>query len=135
MYEMIKQFFNMVFSKTGEEICQAGRGMEVMLLCMVAFFCIILGLCLDSRCVVVYYVMPKGQKKLLGNLYIREEKGKFLVKMPKHFLEQSESIYYVLRIPRYFAKDHYMEEMVLELPSGKKRYAIKKTIQFKTGLQ
>lgn len=132
--ETVKEFLGMVLWKTAEEVSRAGRGMGITVLCMVAFFCIALGIYLNSRCALMYYIMPAGKKKFLGSLYIREVKGGFQIKVPGHFLEQSESIYYFLKIPAYFAGNHYMEEMKIELPSGKKRLAIKKQLTFQVNL-
>ena len=101
---------------------------------MVAFFCIIPGIYIESRCAKLYAVLEKNQKKLLGNLYIREQKGKLFVMVPKKLLEKSESIYYTLGMSDGFAGRHYMEELFLELPSGRKRVAVKKQVSFKCGL-
>ncbi len=134
MYEVIKEFACAVQSSVREELLRMGGSVGISLLCMVAFFCIILGIYIESRCAKLYAVLEKNQKKLLGNLYIREQKGKLFVMVPKKLLEKSESIYYTLGMSDGFAGRHYMEELFLELPSGRKRVAVKKQVSFKCGL-
>lgn len=134
MYEVIKEFVCAVWSSVWEEVLYMGGGIGISLLCLAAFFCVILGICMENRCVKLYQVLGKNQKKMLGNLYIKEQNGRLFVTVPGKLLEKSESVNYTLGIPEGFAKKHYMEELFLELPSGRRRVAIKRYICFKTGL-
>lgn len=135
MWEVMKEFICVVIEGIGEEISRAGSGIVVSFFCMLAFLCILVGIFIESRCARIYYVAAGGKRKLLGNIYFRNEEGCFKVKIPEHFLEKSESIYYCIEVPKDFAHRHYMEELQLELPAGRKKMAIKKHMQFKSGLQ
>ena len=134
MWEVAKEFIGAVMQGVGKEMSRAGSGVMVVLLCMIAFAFILTGIFMDSRCVMLYYVTAEGKRKLLGSLFIQKEEGNYRVKIPAHFFEKSESIYYYIHLPEDFAHRHYMEEMLVELPAGKRRLAIKKRMQFKNGL-
>lgn len=134
MWEVVKEFIGAVMQGTGEEMSRAGSGAAVTFLCMVAFALVLTGIFIESRCVTIYYVTAEGKRKLLGSLLIQKEEGNYRVRIPGHFFEKSESIYYYIHLPEDFAHRHYMEEILVELPAGKRRLAIKRRIQFKNGL-
>lgn len=123
-----------MWSSVWEEVLHMGGSKGIILLCLMAFFCIIFGICIENRCVKLYQVLENNQKNMLGNLYIKEQNGRLFVTVPGKLLEKSESVNYALGIPEGFAKKHYMEELFLELPSGRKRVAVKKQVSFKCGL-
>jgi len=135
MFEIIKEFIVCVVLKTWKEFSRdAGRGMGVMFFCMLAFFCIVFGIYLGSRCARVYCITPEGKKKLLGDIYIKETKGGYRTTIPSRLLERSDSIYYYMEIPAEFTDSHYMEQLLLDTPRGRKRIPIKKRVRFKIGL-
>ena len=135
MWEIVKEFLNLVMSGVGKEMSRLGSGAAITFFCMIAFVCIVAGIFLESRCVSLYYLTSEGKRKLLGSILIQRQEGNYKVRIPGHFFEKSESIYYYLQMPEDFAHRHYMEEVMVELPSGRKRLAIKKQIQFKSGLR
>ena len=133
MGEIIKEFIFAVIGAAGEEINRAGSGIAVCVMCFVAFSCIMAGIFIESRCGVLYYITAEGKERLVGSVYFRSENAGFKMKIPEHFFEKSESVYYCIKVPKDFAHRHYMEELQLELPTGKKKFAIKKQIKFKQG--
>ena len=135
MWVLVKEFFNAVMQGAGEEMSRAGSGAIIVFFCMIAFSCITIGIFLEGRCATLYYVTAEGKRKLLGSLFVQKGEGIYRVKSPVTFLEKSESIYYYMHLPKDFAHRHYMEEILVELPAGKKRLAIKKQMQFKNGLK
>lgn len=134
MWEVIKEFIGAVTAGVGREISRAGSGAAVAFICMIAFLCIAAGIFIEGRCAVLYYVTTEGRRKLIGSLYVRKEEGNYRIKIPETYFDKSESIYYYVHLPEDFAHRHYMEELLVEMPSGKRRMAIKKQMQFKRGL-
>lgn len=135
MGEIVREFLQVVFSVFAEETTEVGSGVGVIVLCMIAFACIIFGVFIESRCALIYYVAPKGKKQLLGSLYIQNGKEGFFIRIPERFLEKSESIYYYMKIPAGFAHAHYMESLFVKLPAGQQRHGVKKQLHFKVGMR
>lgn len=134
MWEVLKEFAGTVISGTGEELRRAGSTAAVVFFCMLAFLCIAAGIFAESRCAMLYYLTPDGKRKLIGSIFIQKVRESYRVKIPSKFFEKSESIYYYLQLPEAFTHRHYMEEMQIELPAGRRRLPIKRQIQFKIGL-
>ena len=134
MWEVIKEFIGAVTAGVGKEIIRAGSGAVIAFICMIAFLCIVAGIFIESRCALLYYVTTDGKRKLIGSLYVQTEDGNYKVKIPEAYFDKSESVYYYVHLPEDFAHRHYMEEILLEMPSGKRRLAIKKQVHFKSGL-
>ncbi len=133
MLELTEEFFRAVWSGVAEEICGYGGSALITVLCMAAAGGILAGIFIDARCAVLYAVTG-NHAKTLGSLYIREEKGYLLVKVPDKLLERSDSIYYTMQISPAFTKRHYMEELFLELPGGRRKVAVKRKVRFKCGV-
>lgn len=135
MYERIQELILFLLLESWKEIgIDAGKGMGILFFCMLAFFCIVSGIFIDSRCACVYCITPEGKKKLLGDVYIKENRGGFTAVLPQRFLEKSGSIYYYMEIPAEFTGSHYMEQLFLETPMGTKLVPVRKKIHFKIGL-
>lgn len=134
MWEVIKEFIGAVMSGVAKEMGKAGGGAVVAFICMLAFLFIVAGIFIESRCALLYFVTAEGKRKLIGSLYVQTEDGNYKVKIPEAYFDKSESIYYYVHLPEDFAHRHYMEEMLIETPHGKRRLAIKKQMQFKSGL-
>lgn len=135
MFEIVKEFILcVVLEAWGELGKDTGRSMGVMFFCMLAFFCIVFGAYLGSRCACVYYIAPEGKKKLLGDIYIRETRGGYTAAISSKMLAKSNSVYYYMEIPAEFTDSHYMEQLFLDTPMGRKRIPIKKRTYFKLGL-
>lgn len=136
MREMMWEFIKMVTSKGMEQVVKAlEMGGGITIFCLLAFFCIAFGVFLNGRCACIYYISPKGKKKLLGEVYIWDKGKHFQLKIPECFLERSDSIYYYMEIPKRFASSHYMEELVLETPFERRIVAVRKRVHFKIGLK
>ncbi|MDE6607659.1 MAG: hypothetical protein K2K54_07890 [Lachnospiraceae bacterium] len=132
---IIKEFIVLVVTQAfGELGRNAGRGMGIMFLSMLAFFCIVVGVFLSTRLASVYYITPEGKKKFLGDIYLKEGKRGYTAKIPPRLLEKSDSIYYYMEIPQEFIGGHYMEKLFLDTPSGKKLVPVKKIVRFQIGL-
>lgn len=135
MFEIVKEFILCVVLEAWRELGKdTGRSMGVMFFCMLAFFCIILGVCLGSRCACVYCITPEGKKKLLGDVYIKETRYGYKATISPRLLARSCSIYYYMEIPAEFTGSHYMEQLFLDTPMGRKSVPVKKRIHFKLGL-
>ena len=135
MFEIVKELFLCVILEAWREFGkEIGRSMGIMVFCILAFFCIVFGIYLSSRCACVYYITPEGKKKLLGDIYITETKSGYMATIPPRFIEKSDSIYYYMEISEEFTDSHYMEQLVLDTPMGRKRVPVKKRIHFKIGL-
>lgn len=133
--KVVKEFIVLVVTQAfGEFGRSAGRGMGIMFLSMLAFFCIVVGVFLSSRLASVYYITPEGKKKFLGDIYLKEGKRGYTAKIPPRLLEKSDSIYYYMEIPQGFIGGHYMEKLFLDTPSGKKLVPVKKIVRFQIGL-
>lgn len=135
MWEVIREFIGVVMTAVAEEISRAGNGVAIVFVCMLAFASIVAGILIESRCAILYYVTSEGKRKLIGSLYVKKQEGNYKVRIPGIYFEKSESIYYYIHLPEDFAHRHYMEEMLIETPSGKRRMAVKKQMQFKNGLR
>ncbi len=134
--EIIKEFSVLVVTKACEESVQnVEKGAGAMFLSMLAFSCITMGIFLKSRLASVYCISPKGKKKLLGDIYLKETKKGYEAKIPSRFLEVSDSIYYCMVMPREFIEGHYMEQLLLQTPAGRRFVPVKKVIRFRAGLR
>jgi len=133
--KIIKEIIVLVITQAGQELGRsAGKGLGVMFFCMLAFFCIVIGVFLSSRLASVYYITPEGKKRFLGDIYLKETKRGYMAKIPPRFLEKSDSIYYYMEIPQEFISGHYMEKLFLDTPSGKKLVPVKKIVRFQIAL-
>lgn len=133
--EVIKEFAILVVTKTCEEFGRnAEKGMGAMFFSMLAFFCITAGVFLKSRLASLYCISPDGKKKLLGDIYLKETRRGYTAKIPARFLERSDSVYYCLSIPQEFMEGHYMEQLLLETPAGRRFVPVKKVVRFQAGL-
>lgn len=135
LFEVIREFGNAVIAGTGEELMRLESGALVTTVCLLAVCLIGTGIFAESRFAVMYAVLAGGKEKRLGTLFLRETGKGLSVQVPEKLLEKSESSRYLVRLPDDFARKHYMEELFLELPSGKRRVAVKKQIRFQAGLE
>ncbi|MDD2971343.1 MAG: hypothetical protein PHE02_04335 [Lachnospiraceae bacterium] len=75
----------------------------------------------------------KEKYQIIGFCHLRKKRGCFYTRIPERVLFRSETKIYYIRMSKAFAKEHYMEELVIEWDKGKKSVRIEGKIWLRYG--
>lgn len=70
----------------------------------------------------------KERYQIIGFCRIYRKEGIFRTRISENVLHRSETNHYYIRIPRQFAQEHYMEELIVDSGKWKKSVRIERKI-------
>lgn len=107
---------------------------SVVLLGSISLCCLAAGFYLLGRSAGLYCILPEGKQIFLGNFFVWEKNNFFWAKIPRHLLEKSQSVYYMVKLPEEFAEKNYRKELLIETPYGKIAASVQRKMFFRIGL-